>query len=50
MDQMKIVIESLLTGSQFEVAINEHDKILMLKSNIQKVLGEFCVSAPQIDC
>lgn len=44
MDQMKIVIESLLTGSQFEVAINEHDKILMLKSNIQKVLGEsFCV-------
>lgn len=40
MDQMKIIIESLLTGSQFEVAINEHDKILMVKSNIQKILGE----------
>lgn len=40
MDQMKIVIESLLTGSQFEVAINEHDKILMVKSNILKILGE----------
>lgn len=37
---MKIVIESLLTGSQFEVVIGEHDKILMVKSNIQKVLGE----------
>lgn len=40
MEQMKIVIESLLTGSQFEVVIGEHDKILMVKSNIQKVLGE----------
>lgn len=41
MDQMKIVIESLLTGSQFEVAVNEHEKILMLKNNIQKILGEW---------
>lgn len=40
MDQMKIIIESLLTGSQFEVAINEHDKVLIVKSNIQKILGE----------
>ena len=44
MNQMKIVIESSM-GSHFEVAINEHDKILMLKSNIQKVLGELRVSA-----
>lgn len=40
MEQIKIVIESLLTGSQFEVAVNENDKILVLKSNIQKILGE----------
>lgn len=39
MDLMKIVIESLLTGSQFEVAVCEHDKLLMIKSNIQKILG-----------
>lgn len=48
MDQMKIVIESLLTGSHFEIAINELDKILMVKTNIQKILGEFqmfCVVA-----
>lgn len=40
MDQTKIVIESLLTGSQFEVGVNEHDKILVVKTNIQKILGE----------
>jgi hypothetical protein len=36
----KIIIESLLTGSQFELAISELDKILVVKSNIQKVLGK----------
>lgn len=41
MDQMKIIIESLLTGSHFEIAVNEHDKILLVKTNIQKILGEF---------
>jgi hypothetical protein len=40
MDQTKIVIESLLTGSQFEVVVNENDKILMVKTNIQKISGE----------
>lgn len=40
MDEMKIIIESLLTGSQFEVAINENDKVLIVKSQIQKILGE----------
>lgn len=40
MDPIKIVVESLLTGSQFEVAVNENDKILIVKSNIQKILGE----------
>lgn len=38
--EMKIVVESLLTGSQFEVAVNEHDKISVVKTNIQKILGE----------
>lgn len=41
MDPIKIVIESLLTGSHFEIVVNEHDKILMVKTNIQKILGEF---------
>jgi hypothetical protein len=40
MDNKKIVIESLLTGSQFEVGINENDKILKIKSHIQKTLGK----------
>lgn len=40
MDEMKIIIESLLTGSQFEVVINENDKVLIVKSQIQKILGE----------
>lgn len=40
MEQIKIIIESLLTGSQFEVMINENDKILTLKSSIQKILGK----------
>ncbi|CAH1730502.1 unnamed protein product [Chironomus riparius] len=39
MDQTKIIIESLLTGSQFEISISEHDKISIVKSNIQKILG-----------
>lgn len=44
MDQMKIIVESLLTGSQFEVSINEHDKVLIVKSHIQKILGEIFAS------
>jgi len=40
MDQTKIIIESLLTGSQFEISISEHDKISIVKSNIQKILGK----------
>lgn len=47
MDQIKIIIESLLTGSKFEVDVNIDDKILMVKSNIQKILGElFDLSFP----
>lgn len=44
MDQIKIIVESLLTGSQFEVSINEHDKVLLVKSHIQKILGEIFAS------
>lgn len=40
MDQTKIIVESLLTGSQFELTINEHDKISIVKSNIQKTIGK----------
>lgn len=40
MDQLNIVVESLLSGSQFEVVVNELDKILMVKTNIQKIFGE----------
>lgn len=49
MDQMKIVIESLLTGSHFEIAINELDKVLMLKTNIQKILGELLLTKPNFE-
>lgn len=37
---LKIIVESLLTGSQFELAVSEHDKISMVKSSIQKILGK----------
>lgn len=40
MENKKIVIESLLTGSQFEVEISDDDKILKIKNQIQKSLGE----------
>lgn len=39
MEQTKIIIESLLTGSQFEIAINEQDKVSIVKMNIQKLIG-----------
>lgn len=40
MDNKKVVIESLLTGSQFEIGINEDDKIWKIKNQIQKTLGK----------
>jgi hypothetical protein len=48
MDQTKIIIESLLTGSQFEIAINEHDKVSIVKMNLQKMIGECCGAARDI--
>lgn len=38
--ECKIIVESLLTASQFEVSVIETDKILMLKSSIEKILGK----------
>lgn len=40
MDNKKVVIESLLTGSQFEIGISGDDKILKIKNQIQKTLGK----------
>lgn len=44
MESKKIVIESLLTGSQFEVEISDDDKILKIKNQIQKSLGKLLVA------
>lgn len=38
--EFKIIIESLLTASQFEVTVSASDRILVLKKSIEKILGK----------
>lgn len=37
--EFKIIVESLLTASQFDVTVIASDRILVLKKSIEKILG-----------